>query len=70
MATKVRRPIDEAVVRAWVKRTRAEQGLPVKITDPRIIERVVAILRLSREETRRRELLAQHEGRCAGKANE
>jgi|GEM_PF-6742586 hypothetical protein len=54
MPAKPPKPIDEAVVRAWVELTRAEQGLPTTITDPRIIERVAAILRLSREEARRR----------------
>jgi hypothetical protein len=53
--------IDEAVVRAWVERTRAEQGLSVKVTDPRIIERVAAILHLSREEARRRAMQAQNQ---------
>jgi hypothetical protein len=53
--------VDEAVVRAWVERTRAEQGVPVKVTDPRIIERVAAVLRLSREEAGRRAIQAQNQ---------
>jgi hypothetical protein len=32
-------------VRAWLERTCAAQGVPVKITDPRVIGEVVAILK-------------------------
>jgi len=37
--------------RAWAERTRRQQGLPVKISDPRMIERVAAILRDARAKT-------------------
>ncbi len=39
----MKRP-DPAVVRAWVERTRAEQGLPETLSDPVVIARVVALL--------------------------
>jgi hypothetical protein len=70
MPAKPRKPVDEAVVRAWVERTCAEQGVPVKATHPRIIERVVATLCLVREDARRRALLAQDHGRQAEKTSE
>jgi hypothetical protein len=34
--------------RAWAERTCREQGIPVKISDPRTIERVAAIFREAR----------------------
>jgi hypothetical protein len=38
------KPPDPAVVRAWVERTRAEQGLPPTLEDPVVIARLVALL--------------------------
>jgi len=43
------KPVDPAVVRAWVERTRAEQGLPPVLTDPVVIARVVALLPQARQ---------------------
>jgi hypothetical protein len=40
---------DPEVVRAWVARTRAAQGLPVELTDPVVIARVVALLAQARQ---------------------
>jgi hypothetical protein len=37
-----------ARARAWVERTCEEQSIPVKISDPRAIERVAAIFREAR----------------------
>jgi hypothetical protein len=37
-------------VAAWVDRTCAEQGVPVKVTDRRVVREVAAILRSAREE--------------------
>jgi len=65
MPRKPRMLVDEAVVRAWVERTCAEQGVPMRVTDFRIIARVVAILRLSQDEARRRATQAQDWGRRA-----
>jgi hypothetical protein len=70
MPTKPPSRIDEAVVRAWVERTCGEQGVPVKVTDPRILERVAFILRVSREEARRRAMQAQDHGQHAGRTSE
>lgn len=36
--------LDPSVVRRWVERTCAEQGLRVTITDPAIIARLVVLL--------------------------
>lgn len=38
------RRLSAAVIQAWVERTRAEQGLPPRLTDPEGIRAVVAIL--------------------------
>jgi len=38
------KPPDPEVVRAWLERTCAAQGVPVKVSDPRIVARVVALL--------------------------
>ena len=38
-----------AVVRAWVERTCAAQGLPADVTDPATVERVVAPLAQTRQ---------------------
>lgn len=35
---------DPEVVRAWLERSCAAQGVPVKIADPRVIARVVTLL--------------------------
>jgi hypothetical protein len=40
---------DPAVVRAWVARTRAAQGLSPELTDPVVIARVVALLGQARQ---------------------
>jgi hypothetical protein len=37
-------------VQEWVERTCAEQGVPVKVTDRRVVREVAAILRSAREE--------------------
>ena len=37
-------------VQEWVERTCAEQGVPVKVTDPRVVREVAEILRSAREE--------------------
>jgi hypothetical protein len=44
----LKRP-DPAVVRAWVDRTRAAQGLPETLDDPVVIARVVALLPQARQ---------------------
>jgi hypothetical protein len=36
--------LDPATVRAWLARTCAAQGVPVKVTDPRIIAAVASLL--------------------------
>jgi hypothetical protein len=41
--------LDPAVVRAWIARTRAAQGLPPKLDDPVVIARVVALLPQARQ---------------------
>jgi hypothetical protein len=38
------KPTDPEVVRSWLKRTCAEQGVPVKVADPRIIAAVASLL--------------------------
>jgi hypothetical protein len=38
------KPPDPAVVRAWLERSCAAQGVPVKVADPRIIAAVVSLL--------------------------
>ena len=43
------KPPDPAVVRAWVERTRAAQGLPAELDDPAVIARVVALLPQARQ---------------------
>ena len=43
------KPPDPAVVRAWVERTRAEQGLPPTLEDPLVIARVAALLPQARQ---------------------
>jgi hypothetical protein len=43
------KPPDPTVVRAWVARTRAAQGLPPTLTDPVVIARVVALLPQARQ---------------------
>ncbi len=43
------KPIDPAVVRAWVERTRAAQGLPPVLDDPVVIGRLVALLPQARQ---------------------
>ena len=43
------KPPDPAVVRAWVDRTRAAQGLPETLDDPVVIARVVALLPQARQ---------------------
>jgi hypothetical protein len=40
--------ITPEMVRAWVERTCAEQGVPVEVTDPGTIERIAAEVRLAR----------------------
>jgi hypothetical protein len=49
-----RTEVDPEVVRAWVERTRAAQGLPASIEGQVVIARLVAIFRLAREEQSRR----------------
>jgi hypothetical protein len=48
-------PPDPEVVRAWVERTRAAQGLPKHIEAPVVIARIAAIFRLAREGELRRQ---------------
>jgi hypothetical protein len=36
--------VDPAAVRAWLERTCAEQGVAVKISDPRLVGKIVALL--------------------------
>ena len=36
--------VDPAVVQAWLERTCAVQGVPVKVSDPRIVAKVAALL--------------------------
>lgn len=43
------KPPDPAVVRAWVERTRAAQGLPPTLDDPVVIARIVALLPQARQ---------------------
>lgn len=43
------KPPDPEVVRAWVKRTRAAQGLPETVDDEVVIARVVALLPQARQ---------------------
>lgn len=43
------KPFDRERVRAWVARTRAEQGLPPTIEDPVVIARIVALLPQARQ---------------------
>ncbi len=43
------KPPDPAVVRAWVERTRAAQGLPETLSDPVVIAQVVALLPQARQ---------------------
>lgn len=43
------KPTDPAVVRAWVERTRAAQGLPPMLDDPVVIARLVALLPQARQ---------------------
>ena len=43
------KPIDPAVVRTWVERTRAAQGLPPTLDDAVVIARVVALLPQARQ---------------------
>ena len=43
------KPPDPAVVRAWVKRTRLEQGLPEVLSDPVVIARLAALLPQARQ---------------------
>jgi hypothetical protein len=43
------KPADPEVVRAWVARTRAAQGLPVELSDPVVIAKVVALLGQARQ---------------------
>jgi hypothetical protein len=38
------KPPDPAVVRAWVERTRAAQGLPETLEDPVVIAGIVALV--------------------------
>jgi hypothetical protein len=45
----VMKPIDPEVVRAWVERTRREQGLPPYPVDPVFIARIVALLPQKRQ---------------------
>ena len=40
------------VAAAWVEESTARQGLPVKVDDPGVIERVVTLLREGREPVR------------------
>lgn len=47
------KPIDPAVVRAWVERTRREQGLPPYPVDPVFIARIVALLPSAARQARR-----------------
>jgi len=39
---------------AWVERTCAEQGVPVKVTDRRVVARVAELLRESSAQSRQR----------------
>ena len=41
--------------KAWVERSCAEQGIPVKITDPLVLAEVARILSLGREKRSPRE---------------
>ena len=41
--------LDPAMVRAWVQRTRAAQGLPATLDDPVVIAKVVALLPQARQ---------------------
>jgi hypothetical protein len=41
--------LDPAVVRAWVERTRAAQGLPSTLDDPVVIAKLVALLPQARQ---------------------
>lgn len=43
------KPIDPAIIRAWVERTRKEQGLPPYPDDPVFIARIVALLPQNRQ---------------------
>jgi hypothetical protein len=43
------KPPDPAVVRGWVARTRAAQGLPPTLEDPVVIARLVALLPQARQ---------------------
>jgi hypothetical protein len=43
------KPADPAVVRSWVERTRAAQGLRPILDDPVVIARVVALLPQARQ---------------------
>ena len=45
----VRRMPTPEVARAWVERTCAQQGVPVKITDPVVIAAVVVLLGQNRQ---------------------
>jgi len=48
-------PPEPEVVRAWVERMRAAQGLPKHIEHPVVIARLAAIFRLARQDELRRE---------------
>ena len=43
------KPHDPEAVRAWVKRTRAAQGLPETLEDPVVIARLLAVLPQARQ---------------------
>ena len=43
------KPLDPAVVAAWVARTRAAQALPVSIEDPVVIGRIVDLVGQARQ---------------------
>lgn len=45
--------LDERV-RAWVERTCAEQGVPVKVTDRKVVAQVAELLRGSSAQSRQR----------------
>jgi hypothetical protein len=48
-AVAVRRHSPEEVARAWAERTCAEQGVPVKVTDPEVIEKAATLLGQTRQ---------------------
>jgi hypothetical protein len=37
-------PVTAEMAREWAERTRAEQGLPLHVTDPGVIHRVLTVL--------------------------